>query len=169
MKGIIAYSSNTGNTQKLAEEIYAGVKQDLEWSLKNIDDVEDINSYDVILLGGWAENGHLNDEALEVFKQIDKENKQVGLFMTMGAGSETEHGAFCKINLINLLEQVKHSLGYQIMQGKIAQSLMDKLAKAPEHMLPPSVKVSMQTGVDTYKEPTKEEYQAVAVYFSNKL
>lgn len=169
MKRLVTYSSNTGNTKKLAEEIFRVVKEEGEWEILPIKDVENKEDYDVILLGGWCEGGSLNKEALKFYENLNKEYEKIGLFMTMGSRVETDHGNLCKENLGKLMELAPKSLGFQILQGYIARSLMDKLAKAPESVIPASVKIAMEDGVDSYKEPTRAEYNAIGNYFLDQL
>lgn len=168
MKGIIIYSSNTGNTKLLAEKIYEGVKESADWTLSNITEKVDTKDFDVVLLGGWAENGSLNKATLEFFNNIEKENKKIGLFMTMGSRTSTEHGKVCENNLNKLLEGT-NSLGIKLMQGKISQALMDKIATLPDTVLPKHIKDAMQDGVDSYKEPSNEDYKEIADFFLNQI
>lgn len=53
MKGIIFYSSATGNTETLANEIYNRLSLDNNWEIRNIKEKDfDTRGVDTILLGG---------------------------------------------------------------------------------------------------------------------
>lgn len=169
MKGIILYSSVTGNTKKLATEIYNNINIRGEWSLHNIkDDKIDINKADVVLIGGWCEGGTLNKATLNFMDNVDLSNKKVGIFMTMGSRVETEHGNLCASNLQKLVDRYD-SLGSQILQGEISPLLMDKLSNMPEGAIPESVKTAMIDGIDTYKKPSEAEYSRISSFFANQL
>lgn len=169
MKGIIFYSSVTGNTKKLAEQIYDKIKSTGGWSIFNINEGNlDIQDADVVLFGGWAEGGSLNKAAQKVFYELDFKEKRVGLFMTMGSRTQTEHGHMCEENLKKLLEN-HNSLGVQTLQGSVTPALMAKLAELPDMAIPQSVKTAMIDGVENYKEPTDAEYAAIATFFKTQL
>lgn len=61
MNILIAYSSKTGNTKKLAMGIYNNIYEecDLNVSIKPIDKVKCIEDYDAILIGYWVDKGVL--------------------------------------------------------------------------------------------------------------
>ncbi len=168
MKGLVVYSSNTGNTKKLAEEIYNGVSNMGDWSLEDVKNVSVTDEYDVVLLGGWAESGTLDKASLALLNNMNKSDKKIGLFITMGSRTKTEHGKFCENNLTSLLKDC-NSLGVKLMQGKISDALMTKLAGMPDSVIPVSVKIAMQDGVDNYIEPSAEDYKKIAQFYAEQL
>ncbi|PID89836.1 MAG: hypothetical protein CSA97_06080 [Bacteroidetes bacterium] len=168
MRGLVVYSSVTGNTRRLAEKLYEGLRASGEWSLQDMKDGFDGSAYDVILFGGWAEGGSLNKQALKSYEQLEKSGKRIGLFMTMGARTSTEHGRMCRENLLSLLDGVD-SLGVQTLQGYIAPELMEKLGAAPDSVIPASVKEAMQDGVNSYQSPTDGDYEAIVSFFREQL
>lgn len=168
MKGIIVYSSNTGNTKKAAEKIYETIKDSGNWTIENVKDSPDVSSYDIILLGGWAESGTIDKSSREFLVNVPKEGQKVGLFVTMGSRTLTEHGKFCENNLKELLVGYD-SLGTKLLQGKVSDALMQRLESLPESVIPESVKVAMRDGYENYREITDQEYQKIAEYFLNQL
>lgn len=168
MKGIIFYSSNTGNIEQLAQELYNRIQSTGSWSLCNMKrGAIDITNYDAVLIGGWVEGGSLNKEALNFMDQLNLSNKKVGLFANMGVRTNTEHGQACQQN-IHAIASKYQSLGVQILQRHIAPTLMDKLANLPDTVIPLSVKTAMYDGINSYQTPTDETYQAIADYFINQ-
>ncbi len=168
MKGLIVYSSNTGNTKKLAEGIYNTLKQQADWKIEDIKNVSDTSEYDTILLGSWVENATLDRKSINFLDKLDKENKKIGLFITMGSRTSTKHGKLCEQNLMTLVGD-KYSLGHQIVQGKISEALMERLENLPDTALPKTVKKAMKDGFEHYTAPTEEIYKKVADYFANQL
>ncbi len=168
MKNLIVYSSNTGNTKKLATEIYNNVPNQDEWVIEDVKNKPDVSGYDVVLLGGWAESGNLDKASLKFFSEMDKTNKKIGLFITMGSRTSTEHGKFCEKNLSDLLNGLD-SLGIQLVQGKISEGLMSKLENMPDSVIPESVKVAMKDGFENYSELSSDDYKKIADHFLNNL
>lgn len=168
MKGVVLYSSVTGNTKRLAEKIFEGIQPTGSWAIADINGVYEVSDADLILFGGWAEGGHFNKAAQSAFEMLDKTGKKIGLFMTMGSRTCTEHGRMCEQNLKSLLQGLD-SLGVQTLQGYVAPALMEKLASLPESAIPQSVKDAMVDGVNSYSEPTQEQYDAIVEYFAKQL
>ncbi|MDU2110635.1 MAG: flavodoxin family protein, partial [Peptoniphilus lacydonensis] len=105
MKGIIIYSSRTGNTKRMAEKIYDILKDKYEMTIKDINDVEDereTKEYEFVLLGAWIDKGTVDNKAMKFLKKV--ENEKVGLFATLGAMPDSEHGKKVIKNLKELLK-----------------------------------------------------------------
>ena len=81
MSILVAYSSQTGNTEKVAKAIHEALGEKAE--LKKQPDVN-CEGYDTVVLGYWVDKGTANAEALEFMKALS--GKQVVLFGTLGAG-----------------------------------------------------------------------------------
>lgn len=126
MNILVAYSSSTGNTKKLAEGIYNNIvnNKKLSINISSIKDVESIDNYEAILVGYWVDKGGPNREAEEFMKRII--NKKVGIFATLGAYPDSEH-AFN--SLIRGEEIVKHNnqvIGKYICQGAVSPKLIER-------------------------------------------
>lgn len=72
---LIVYSSMTGNTKEIAEEIGEGLREagaDVEIKDILLTDVTDLLDYDVLLLGAhtWGD-GELPDEFLDFYEEMD--------------------------------------------------------------------------------------------------
>lgn len=109
MSTAIFFASSTGNTEEIAEKISKELG-DIEVFDLSGTDVENINNYDKLILGGstWGE-GELNDDwedSWDDFTNIDLSNKTVALF---GLGDQESYGdEFCNA-LGQIYEQVKSS------------------------------------------------------------
>lgn len=169
MKILVFYSSLTGNTEKMAGELACRLRVMGECELRDISSCEvDTDGVDIVLLGGWAEGGRLNKAALEMLEKLDLQKKRLGLFMTMGAHPESEHGRACR-EFLNKLVMPYDNIGVQILRGSVSKKLMEKIDLLPESVLPASVKEGMKAGVADYTPPTESDYQSVADYFINKI
>jgi Flavodoxin len=88
MKSIIVYSSQTGNTKKLAEAIYDFLSD--EKSICTIEDAPDPSGFDLVCLGFWLMAGKPDPKSQEYLKRISNQ-KIYFCFATHGAASQSEH------------------------------------------------------------------------------
>ena len=82
MKTLVAYLSQTGNTKKVAEAIYAAVEGDKE--IKPVKEVRDLEGYDLAFLGFPVLNQGLAPQARR-FLESATPGKRVALFITHAA------------------------------------------------------------------------------------
>ena len=88
MKSLIAYSSKSGNTKKLAEVIHKllpGVKV-----LKAIEEEPDIEGFDIIFVGFWFQAGVADSQASAFLKRLDG-TQPLFLFASHGAAADSDH------------------------------------------------------------------------------
>lgn len=123
MKKIIVYSSKTGNTKKIAEAIHS---LDRSVPLCSIDEIYDptvLNSYEIIILGGWIDKGTLDSKSLKIAETLSE--KKVGYFFTLGADPYSKH---CQDSCDNiealLLEKGNEIVGKFFCQGAIDPQLI---------------------------------------------
>lgn len=127
-KILVTYSSKTGNTEKVAIAISEAIENS---ELLKMKDVKDINQYDGIVVGYWADKGIANKEAVEFLKKIN--NKKCGLFATLGAYPDSEHSKDVINYGIDVLEnQGNEILATFICQGKIDPKLTEMFKSFPE-------------------------------------
>ncbi len=166
MKGMIIYSSKTGNTKKMAEKIYEVLKDEHQMMIKDIRDAPKVEQFDFILLGAWIDRGTLETKALKFLKTI--KNKKLGLFATLGAMPDSEHGRKVIKNLENLLID-RDSLGQYICPGLVDPKMIEKLRGITGLVVPKKIKEKMiQTGLESRKA-TDEELEQAAEYFAKSI
>lgn len=166
MKGIIIYSSKTGNTKRMAEKIYEALKDEYEMTIKNIRDSPNIESYDFVLLGGWIDRGTLEAKSLKYLENI--KNKKLGLFATLGAMPDSEHGRKVIKNLEGLLIG-KESLGQYICPGLVDPKMIEKLRGITGLVVPKKIKEKMIKTSLKSREATEEELLKAANYFAENI
>lgn len=88
MKILIAYSSRTGNTRKLAEAIHLALPNA---DLCPMGSVPNRDSYDLIFAGFWVEAENACADAKPCLKKLG--GKPVALFATLGAYPDSQHAA----------------------------------------------------------------------------
>ncbi len=88
MKSLVVYSSQTGNTKKLAEavhEVFTGGKD-----IYPIADAPDPGGYDLVAVGFWLQAGKPDPKTADYLHRIGS-GKRLFLFATHGAASGSDH------------------------------------------------------------------------------
>lgn len=166
MKGLIIYSSKTDNTKRMAEKIYEALKDEYEMTIKDIRDSPEIENYDFILLGGWVDRGTLEPQARKYLDKI--KNKKLGLFATLGAMPDSEHGRKVIKNLENLLIG-KESLGQYICPGLVDPKMIEKLKGIKGMIVPNKIKEKMIDTSLKSRKATEEELEKASNYFKQNI
>ncbi len=166
MKGLIIYSSKTGNTKRMAEKIYEALKDKQQMTIKDIREAPQIEEYDFILLGGWIDRGTLETKTLKLLKTI--KNKKIGLFATLGAMPDSEHGRKVIKNLKDLLKD-RDSLGQYICPGLVDPKMIEKLKGITGLVVPKKIKEKMIETSLKSRKATEEELLEAANYFAENI
>ena len=126
-KILIAYSSKTGNTEKVAKALYEA--KPAYCDLKKVDEVEDVDAYDVVFIGYWVDKGGPDAKAKALLSTI--KNKKVVLFQTLGADPDSDHGRTSFANAAKYLNPDCMVLGTLSIQGAIDPQLIAAMSKMP--------------------------------------
>ncbi len=164
MKGLIVYSSITGNTKKVAEVLGERLADIGEWTVQTVAENPSTEGYDVILVGGWVDKGLLNPQCQNYFDAVPKGDAAVGVFATMGAMPDSFHGKKCYANLEELL--VGHrSLGVALLPGLVAPALIARVEKMTDDVLPKDIREQMIDAGKDSRYANEEELQAAVELF----
>ena len=88
MKSLVVYSSQTGNTKKLAEAVYEALPAPKEICPTD-KALEILDGFDLIAVGFWLKAGKPDPESQEFLQKIS--GKKVFLFATHGAAKGSAH------------------------------------------------------------------------------
>ena len=93
MKILLAYSSKTKNTKKVAEAIYEQIKDQGEVDLLDIKKQRKKleKEYDFYILGAWTDKTNANKNMQRFIDQQEIHGKDVALFLTCGVPREHYH------------------------------------------------------------------------------
>lgn len=166
MKGLIIYSSKTGNTKRMAEKIYEALKDKQQMTIKDIREAPEVEQFDFILLGAWIDRGTLETKTLKFLKTI--KNKKLGLFATLGAMPDSEHGRKVIKNLQDLLKD-RDSLGQYICPGLVDPKMIEKLKGITGLVVPKKIKEKMIETSLKSRKATEEELLEAANYFAENI
>ena len=130
MKALVAYYSDTGNTEKLARAIYEGIEH-AEKEILHIKEVKDVEDADIIFCGFPVQSHSVPGEAEAFIKGIP-EGKKLAFFATHGSlrGGQLAIQAF---HYALSLASKTTVLGTFGCRGKVKSSIIDALMKNAEH------------------------------------
>ena len=129
MKVLVAYYSESGNTEKVAKAIYDGLGF-VEKDLASIKDKPRSRKYDIVFVGFPVQN-HSVPAPVETFIKRIPEGKQVAFFATHGSlrGGELAITAFYYAVSLTAKKQVLGTFG---CRGKVKPKMIEALMKRPQ-------------------------------------
>ena len=129
MKALVAYYSQTGNTEKIAHAIYDAIPVAKE--IKPVDDVESAQGYDIIFCGFPVHAHGVPGKAQPFIKGLPAGQK-IAFFSTHGSlrGGQLPKQAFEEA--IGLVPKAT-VLGHFGCRGRVDQKIIDALMKKIEH------------------------------------
>ena len=129
MKALVAFYSESGNTEKLAKAIYAGINVP-EKEFMPISEANAINN-DVIFVGFPVQASSVPAKVEEFIKSVP-EGKKLAFFITHGSfrGGQLAIAALYYAFSLALKITVLGTFG---CRGQVKPSLIDALLKNPEH------------------------------------
>ena len=86
MKKLVVFSSQGGNTKKLAEELFKQLPEDKD--IAQVADAPALAGYDVVCVGFWLKAGQPDPAAQDILKKC---TGKVFLFATHGAAVGSDH------------------------------------------------------------------------------
>lgn len=125
---LIAYSSRTGNTEKVAKAIFEAAPSRCD--IKRISEVKGISNYNLIIIGYWIDKGLPSQEARDFLTRLDEKN--IAVFQTLGANPSGEHAMACFVNAGKLLPKTTKVLGALSLRGAISPQLIAAMSKLPK-------------------------------------
>lgn len=126
MRSLIAVSSESGNTYKLARYIQKGIEKSTLVHLQKEEVLAD--DYDFILIGFYVDKGKVDSKALNFMHKL--KHHKVALFATLGGNPQGSEAQKVMTSATALLEQQdNHIVGTLMRQGKIAPEVLESMYK----------------------------------------
>ncbi len=161
MKSLIVYSSLTGNTKAVAQAIASVMPEPCE--LVSVDQApSDLSSYDFIAIGYWVDRGMPNKSCIKFMETV--KGKKVGLFGTLGAYPDSEHGRNCQEKAASFMEG-NQILGQFLCQGKVDPKVIEMMSKMAKkhHPMTQERKARIE---EAKKHPNEEDFENARKAFS---
>jgi flavodoxin len=127
MKSLVVYSSQTGNTRKLADAVFGALPG--EKAIYPVDEAPDPSEYGFIAVGFWLMSGKPDPKSSKYLGKIRK--KPLFLFATHGAGAGSDH-AINGMDMAKSLAIESDILGTYSCQGEVNPKILEKTSKKPE-------------------------------------
>lgn len=125
MKIGIIYSSNTGNTKMVAEEIQKELEnENIVYFGKATKRIQDA---DIYFIGSWTNRGNASDEIIEFVKKI--KNKKIAYFGTAGYGGSESYYKTLFERIKESIDSSNKILGYFYCQGKMPIQVRERYVK----------------------------------------
>ena len=168
MKGLISYSSRTGNTEKLAKTLQRMLTENGDtWDLCPVSEAKWDDSYDVLLHGIWVNRTDLDSDSKKFLKSLPK-GLRMGIFGTSGGEHMSEYGMRLQNHLKEAVEPFEH-IGTKLTYGKVDPQMKDKVDGILGVLVPKKIKEHILEMVEKSREATEEEREDVARYFLERL
>jgi flavodoxin len=130
MKALVAYYSDTGNTEKLARAIYEGIEH-AEKEILHIKEVKDVEDADIIFCGFPVQSHSVPGKVGAFIKSIP-EGKKLAFFATHGSLRGGQLAIQALHSALSLTSKTT-VLGTFGCRGKVKSSIIDALMKNAEH------------------------------------
>ena len=123
MKTLVTYSSQTQNTKKLAEAIFASMAGDKE--MKPLAESGNVEGYDFIAVGFWLKAGQPDPATQEFLPKLS--GKKVFFFATHGAAPGSDHVKKAQAKAVELAGGAE-VVGAFSCQGEVAAQFLEMAA-----------------------------------------
>jgi flavodoxin I len=127
MKTLVVYSSQSGNTRKLADAVFDFI--DAEKEIYPVDGAPEPSGYDSVAVGFWLKAGKPDPLSLEFFSKIKAQ--KLFLFATHGAATGSAHAEGAMSHARILVPEAK-VLGTFSCQGEVNPEVLERVSKKPE-------------------------------------
>ncbi len=157
MKSLVLYSSQTGNTQKLAQAMASALPNPI---LLPIDEAVPYEDYDIVALGYWVLRGLPDTKVLDYIKVL--RGSKVILFGTLGAYVHSEHAKKCICQSEALVAEHNTVLGSFLCMGKVDSFYAAK----SRHPMTPERQARLE---EAAKHPNEEDFEKARAFVSQIL
>ena len=126
-KALIIYASETGNTRKIANEIYDAVRLD-EKELVDIRSFDGRIDADVFFVGYWVNHSTCSLEIMDLLSSLH--GKHVAIFGTCGLDDSAHYYSRLEKNVTAFLPEDNNYLGAFYCRGKMPREIREKYVSA---------------------------------------
>lgn len=128
MKSLVVYSSQSGNTKKLAETVCQHLPNGA--LMCQVDDAPDPAGYDLVALGFWLQGGKPDPKSTAYLERL-KGHKKIFLFATHGANPVSDHAQNAMAQARSLAQGAIVSGTFSCF-GEVNPKVLEKVKTKPE-------------------------------------
>jgi flavodoxin len=129
MKKMVVYSSQSGNTEKLANTVYKELGFHHR-EIYTVDAAPDPDNYDYIAIGFWLQGGMPDPKTAAYLAKL-RDKHYVFLFATHGAAPGSEHARQAMEHAVSLAGKAK-VLGTFDCHGEVNPKVLQKVRAKPQ-------------------------------------
>lgn len=162
----IIYSSITGNTKNIAEEIRKNLQKENIVYFEKV--TESIPKADIYFIGSWTNKGNASDDIIEFIKKV--RNTKIAYFGTAGYGGSEEYYKTLFERIKINIDSSNQILGYFYCQGKMPMQVRERYVKMitdnPEDN---NLKVSIKNFDEALTHPDETDLKNAKIWAKNML
>ena len=128
MKAMVVFSSQTGNSYKLAKAFWEGLTAEKK-QIFSIDTVPDPELYDLVAVSFWLKGGQPDPKAQELLKKL--KGRSVFLMATHGAAVGSDHAVKAMETAKELASGAK-IVGTYDCQGEVSAPTLEMVKSKPQ-------------------------------------
>lgn len=163
--GLIVYSSNTGNTKKVAECMQQTMPE--YFDIADIKENPDITEYSVIAMGYWVDKGAPNKGCINFMKKIS--HKKVILFQTVGSEPLGYHALRCAANGGTYLGEGCQVIGVYSCQGELSPQVIEVMKRMPAGAPHAVSKENLQRWAASKGHPNESDLEGAAEFITHTI
>lgn len=166
MDAMVVYSSVTGNTRKVANEIFAAIPGDK----KDIQSIEEYNGKDAdtFFVGFWTDRGTCSADIIDLLSCL--QGKNVALFGTCGMGRNQKYYDEIRDKVKVFIPDDCRYLGTYMCQGKMPIQVRRKYEQwLTGNPHPEQVKRMIQNFDEALLHPDREDLKKAAAFAVNMM
>ncbi len=126
MKSLVVYSSQSGNTEKMARAAYEALPDPKE--IHPVENAPDPSNFDLVVVGFWLKAGNPDPKTQEFLKKVT--GTRLFLFSTHGAAAGSAH-ANKAMETAKSLAGGARVIGTFDCQGEVNSELLKKVKERP--------------------------------------
>ena len=154
MKYLVIYSSRTGNTEKIAMEIFEA----LPGKSKDIQRVEEQKGEaDTYFVGFWNDKGICGGEIMEFLEGLH--GKQVALFGTCGMGEDPEYCRQVSKRVEALIPEDNRYLGSFLCSGRMVPQVLERYRIMQMRQDSPQIRQMIQSYEEAMLHPDEKDLE----------
>ncbi|MCI8888911.1 MAG: flavodoxin [Hungatella sp.] len=152
MKYLVIYSSRTGNTEKVAMEIFEA----LPGKSKDIQRVEEQKGEaDVYFVGFWDDRGICGRDIVDFLEGLH--GKQVAIFGTCGMGEDPEYCRRLSKRVEALIPEDNQYLGSFICSGRMTPKVLERYRMMQKKEDTPQIRQMIQVCEEAMLHPDEKD------------
>lgn len=156
MEYLVVYASKTGNTEKIASEIF----NVLPGKSKDVQKIEELNGEaDTYFVGFWNNRGICSEEIINLLS--DLHGKRVALFGTCGMGGSKEYFNRVANQVEAFVSDDCEYLGAFMCAGKMPPHIIEKYRQMQVIKDTPQVRMVIQEYNKGLLHPNEEDFRNV--------